>query len=414
MSMPLSLFAGFGIELEYMIVDRATLAVRPIADELLKAAAGSYTGDFQDGDIEWSNELAAHVIELKTNGPAPDLRHVAASFQRSLRRVDALLAPLGARLLPSGMHPTMDPAREFVRWRHDCAEVYAAYDRIFDCRGHGWSNLQSCHLNLPFADDDEFGRLHLASRALLPLLPALSAASPFCEGRYTGWLDFRIETYRHNQDRVPRIAGRIVPEPVTTRQEYFDLILRPIWRDIAPLDPDGILQEEWLNSRGAVAKFFRDALEIRVLDCQESPFADLAICALVVEVLRALCAERWCDRDALAALPTGELADLLLAVAKDGESAVVGHRGLLACLGLDPAPRSAQQVWQALADAVLPDAARIDPALDAPLRAILGRGPLARRMLAAVGERPDAAALQGLCGGLADCLLPGTVPVFGG
>lgn len=411
--MPLSLFAGFGIELEYMIVDRASLAVRPIVDELFKSVAGAYTGDVQDGSIEWSNELALHVVELKTNGPAPRLGGVAREFQRSLARLDQLLQPFGARLLPTGMHPTMDPAREFVRWRHDYAEVYAAYDRIFDCRGHGWSNLQSCHLNLPFADDDEFGRLHLASRALLPLLPALSASSPFCEGRYTGWLDFRIETYRHNQDRVPRIAGRIVPEPVTSKQQYYDVILQPIWRDIAPLDPDGVLREEWLNSRGAVAKFFRDALEIRVLDCQESPFADLAICALVVEVLRALCAERWCDTEALAALPTGELSDLLLAVAKDGDQAVVAHRGLLAALGLDAAPRTAQQVWQALADAVLPDAARIDPELDQPLRTILSRGPLARRMLQAVGEQPDAAALRGMCAQLADCLHPGAVREFG-
>ena len=33
------LFSAFGIEIEYMIVDRETLAVRPIADKLLAAAA---------------------------------------------------------------------------------------------------------------------------------------------------------------------------------------------------------------------------------------------------------------------------------------------------------------------------------------------------------------------------------------
>jgi len=403
----LGLFGGFGIELEYAVVDRSTFAIRPIVDELLKDFAGKQTGDFDDGAISWSNELALHVVELKTNGPAPSLAGLAAEFQRSVRRIDEALDRRSARLLPGGMHATMDP-REFRRWPHDYAEVYGAYDRIFDCRGHGWSNLQSCHLNLPFANDDEFGRLHLACRALLPLLPALAASSPFCEGRDTGWLDWRLQVYRHNQARVPRIAGLVVPEPVTTRERYFAEILEPIWADIAPLDPDRLLREEWLNSRGVVAKFFRDALEIRVLDVQECPAADLAICALVTAVLRSLCDERWCDRRALAALPTNELADVLWAVAKDGDRAVVGHRGLLAALGLSPRPHTAIDIWRHLAETVLPDVAGLDAQLAAPLQRILAEGPLARRLLAACAGTVDRASLLPLQARLADCLRTGT------
>ncbi|MBK8097488.1 MAG: hypothetical protein IPK26_10290 [Planctomycetes bacterium] len=52
------------------------------------------------------------------------------------------------------------------------------------------------------------------------------------------------------------------------------------------------------------------------------------------------------------------------------------------------------------------------PELHRPLAVILDRGPLARRMLAAVGERPDRAALAGLSAQLADCLVAGAV--FGG
>jgi carboxylate-amine ligase len=410
--MTLGLFAGFGIELEYMVADRTTLAVRPIVDELLRHFAGSYVGDYDDGRISWSNELALHVVELKTNGPAPSLRGVAADFQRSLLRVDGALAAMGARLLPGGMHPTMDPAREFVRWPHDYADVYGAYDRIFDCRGHGWSNLQSCHLNLPFANDDEFGRLHLAARALLPLLPALAASSPFCDGRYTGWLDWRLEVYRHNQRRVPRIAGSVVPEPVTTRADYYSQVLEPIWADIAPFDPDKLLREEWLNSRGVVPKFFRDALEIRVLDVQEHPAADLAICTLVTAVLRAMCSERWARSTSLAALDTGALAAVLWSVARDGDQAVVADAGLLQVLGLGGSPRTAAECWRALAAAVLPDVADFDPLLEAPLQTILRRGPLARRLLAAVGATPDRAALDRLAAQLADCLRGGVS--FGG
>ena len=37
---PLGLFEAFGIELEYMIVDGTSLAVRPIADRLLAGTSG--------------------------------------------------------------------------------------------------------------------------------------------------------------------------------------------------------------------------------------------------------------------------------------------------------------------------------------------------------------------------------------
>jgi carboxylate-amine ligase len=402
----LGLWGGYGIELEYMVVDRATFAVRPIVDELLRHFAGRIVGDWDDGAVSWSNELALHVIELKSNGPSA-LRGATAEFQRSLLRLDGALGDMGARLLPGGMHPTMDPQREFRRWPHDYGDVYGAYDRIFDCGGHGWSNLQSCHLNLPFANDDEFGCLHLAARALLPLLPALAASSPYCDGRFTGWLDWRLEVYRHNQARVPRIAGLVVPEPVTTRERYFAEILEPIWADIAPLDTDKLLREEWLNSRGVVAKFFRDSLEIRVLDVQECPAADFAICTLVVAALRAMCSGRWSDRAALAALGTEELAAVLWAVARDGDQAVVAHAGLLRALGLPGSPRTALDVWRHLADKALPDLAAVDPLLDAPLRTLLGKGPLARRMLDAVGPTPDRRALDTLCARLADCLREG-------
>ena len=50
-------------------------------------------------------------------------------------------------------------------------------------------------------------------------------------------------------------------------------------------------RDEWLNARGAIARFGRGTIEIRVLDVQECPQADLAICAAVVEVLQALVAE---------------------------------------------------------------------------------------------------------------------------
>jgi glutamate---cysteine ligase / carboxylate-amine ligase len=152
------------------------------------------------------------------------------------------------------MHPWMDPRRETRLWPHGNRAIYKTFDRLFDCRGHGWSNLQSTHLNLPFRGDEEFRRLHTAIRLLLPLLPALAASSPFVEGRAAPMLDMRLEVYRHNCARVPSIAGRIVPEWVPTPACYEERILARIQRDLEPLDPERRLHAEWVNARGAIAR----------------------------------------------------------------------------------------------------------------------------------------------------------------
>jgi gamma-glutamyl:cysteine ligase YbdK (ATP-grasp superfamily) len=291
----LHLFDGFGVELEYMVVDAESLDVRPVVDELFRSVAGEIVSDVEHSDISWSNELVAHVVELKTSEPAGGFGGLVGQFQEHVGRINAALAPLGARLMPSAMHPWMDPASEMKLWPHDNGPVYEAFDRIFDCRGHGWANLQSVHLNLPFAGDEEFGRLHAAIRLILPILPALAASSPFIEGRPTGVLDSRLDVYRTNCRRVPSVTGRVIPEPVFDRASYEREILHPMYDQIAPLDPEGILQHEWLNARGAIARFDRGAIEIRLLDVQECPAADIAICAAVTAALKAIVAERWSD-----------------------------------------------------------------------------------------------------------------------
>src|SRR5258706_15402909 len=101
-------------------------------------------------------------------------------------------------------------------------------------------------------------------------------------------MDGRLDVYRTNSAKIPSIAGSVIPEPVFTHADYQREILERAYRDIAPYDPEGVLQHEFLNARGAIARFDRDAIEIRVLDIQECPKADLAIAAAIVAVLRSL------------------------------------------------------------------------------------------------------------------------------
>ncbi|MDP3480360.1 MAG: glutamate-cysteine ligase family protein, partial [Desulfoprunum sp.] len=295
MSTSLQLFEGFGVELEYMVVDRETLDVRPIADLLFYDFSGTQVSDVDNGPIAWSNELTAHVVEVKTNGPTSDLYQASQDFHSNIEVINRILARHNAMLLPGAAHPWMDPLREMVLWPHDAHEIYALYNTIFDCRGHGWANLQSTHLNLPFAGDAEFGRLHTAIRLLLPLMPALTASSPILDGGPTGWLDSRLKVYLHNQDRLPSLTGRLIPEAVCSEREYEQRIFAPIMAAISPFDPEGIMDKYFLNARGAIARFDRGAIEIRILDIQECPLADCGIARLIIETLRELVEASWSD-----------------------------------------------------------------------------------------------------------------------
>lgn len=390
------LFEVFGVEIEYMLVDDQTFDVRPVAPHVLRDGSGATVNTVEDGSITWSNELAAHVVELKTTDPAPALEPLPELFAASLERLRARL-PEGVTILPGAAHPWMDPDQEFVRWVDDDAEIYAAFDRIFDCRGHGWSNLQSVHLNLPFEGDQEFGKLHEAIRLALPLIPALSAASPILDGRVQPSLDSRLEVYATNAARVPEMTGAVIPEPAATRAEYEARILEPLYAALAPLDPDGILRFEWANARGAIARFDRDAIEIRVIDAQECPRMDLAIAAAVTELVRGLVDAAGSDP-----YPTEPLAELYREVVRSGERASIADPRYLRRLGLEASALSAAEVWLRIFEAR--GCLRRDAPWALELSLLLEQGPLARRITASLPAVPTREDLRSLAARAARCL----------
>lgn len=403
---PLHAFSAYGVELEYMIVDRSSLAVRPMADALLRDGWGMPVEELCRDHLGWSNELTLHLIELKNLSPEPDLAVLAADFQEEVREINRRLASWDAQLMPTGMHPWMDPARECRLWPHGHADIYQAYDRIFGCHHQGFANIQSLHLNLPFADDAEFVRLHAAVRLLLPLLPALAASSPIAWGAPTGFLDTRLEAYLTHQARVPETLGLVVPDTVLDMNEYRGLVLEPMYRAIAPLDPEGILRHEWLNARGVVPRFERMALEIRLLDLQEYPGADLAVAAAVSAAVRRLfrAGEDRATLRAQQAYPTEGLAEMLRASTRDTDQLALRDPAYLALLDLPPAPCSAREAWQQLIEAWWQSEPGQRLAWDKPLNVILEHGPLARRIIRAVGPQCPRSLQETVYWSLCDCL----------
>lgn len=405
----LSAFQAYGIELEYAIVDAATLDVRPVADKLLAAAGGAGAAEVDRGEMGWSNELALHQVEIKNAAPTPRLDELALAFQREVSAIDARLEAYSARLMPGSMHPWMDPARETQLWQGLHADIYSAYDRLFDCRRHGWANLQSMHINLPFGDDQEFGQLHAAVRLVLPILPALAASSPFADGRWTGFADYRMEAYRGHQARLPASMGRLIPNRAGSPAAYRARVLAPMYRQLATREEagelKGVLRHEWLNARAAVPRFERNAIEIRVADVQECPQADLAVAAAAIALIRRLyeAGPAWLATSG--ALETRVLADILERCIRDAEQASIEEPRYLALLGFAGHPCRARELWSRLLED-LTGRGLLAPGW-APLALIVERGSLARRLLDTLGKAPSRDALRATYNDLCLCLKEG-------
>jgi hypothetical protein len=105
------LFEVTGIELEYMVVDRDTLKVLPIVDKLFEDVTGAITSDVERGDVEWSNELVSHVVELKTAKPTKKIPTFRKKFSGDVKAINAVLAKRNAMLLPGRRTPSWIPSR---------------------------------------------------------------------------------------------------------------------------------------------------------------------------------------------------------------------------------------------------------------------------------------------------------------
>lgn len=401
----LHLFEAFGIELEYMIVDIETLNVKPIADEVFKALTGEYIGEVNLGSVSWSNELALHVLELKCTKPAGDLVQLNQDFQEAIEQMNELLSSFNARLMPGAAHPWMDPQTESFQWTHDSAEIYAAYDKIFNCKGHGWSNLQSTHINLPFYDDEEFSKLHGAIRLILPLLPALSASSPIIGGQLTGFLDKRLDYYQNNQKLIPSLTGKVIPEAVFSRRTYRKYIHSQIEQDILPYDPEGILDPVWLNSRGAIARFDRGAIEIRIIDIQECPAADLAVASLVIAFLQMLVDEKGLTTEEQHEFKTNDLYAIFKNVIRHADHSIIRDKTYLKAFGFEASEEvTASDFWKKMFQKLMglyPE--RLSP-WETQIRMILDQGTLANRILESVDHNSEHSNLKMVYRELTDCL----------
>ena len=281
-----------GPEHEFSLVNEELQAL-PIVDKVIKDFYGRTVNFVELPDFTFGKELQLHVMEIKANAPftSPEL------FEETMQNaVTTLLSFLEKKyhacLLGTGMHPLLR-LNETGVWPHRHRKIYQEYSKIFNLKQHGWLNIQSFHLNLPYSSEATGVLMHNLLAGLCAYLPAISASSPVCEGAISPNVDNRLHFYKLNQREVPSITGAIIPEPVFSFAQYRKDVIDRYSQDLAKAGAgETILFKEWVNSRGVIFRFDRSALEVRVMDEQDCIKSDVALSCFIRAALRGLMAEK--------------------------------------------------------------------------------------------------------------------------
>jgi gamma-glutamyl:cysteine ligase YbdK (ATP-grasp superfamily) len=260
----------------------------PISDKIIKDYCGKIINFIELPSFTFGKEMQLHVMEIKANQPFKTPFEFEETMQTAVSTLNQIVQKQGAMLLGTGMHPLLK-LQDTGIWPHYHNKIYRQYGKIFDLNQHGWLNIQSFHLNLPFQKEADAIQTHNQLTNLCAYLPAISASSPIYEGKKGSDIDNRMQFYKVNQKEVPSISGDVIPEYVSSIDQYKRDVIEQYSQDLANAGADKtLLHREWVNSRGVIFRFDRCALEVRVMDEQECIKSDVALACFVRAALRGL------------------------------------------------------------------------------------------------------------------------------
>jgi gamma-glutamyl:cysteine ligase YbdK (ATP-grasp superfamily) len=309
-----------GPEHEYSIVND-NLKAQPILDKIMRDVHGRIVNFVEQPNFTFGKELQLHVMEIKPNAPFKSpVEFDEVMYEAVLTVEDFLQSKNRAHLLGAGMHPLLKLEETGV-WPHRHRQIYEAYGKVFDLKRHGWLNIQSFQLNLPYGDEKSAILLHNILANICAYLPAISASSPIYEGALGENVDNRLHFYMLNQREVPSVTGAVVPEYVDSLSEYQKKIVEKYSSDMAAAGADElILHKDWVNSRGVIFRFDRKTVEVRVMDEQECVKSDVALSCFIRAAVRGLTYE-----ERTSTLPHEILVKDFNSIVKSGLKAEVQH-----------------------------------------------------------------------------------------
>jgi gamma-glutamyl:cysteine ligase YbdK (ATP-grasp superfamily) len=278
-----------GPEHEFSLVNQE-LKVLPISDKIIKDYCGKIVNFVKLPSFTFGKELQMHVMEVKANLPFKSPIEFEEIMQNAVSTLNQIVQKHGAMLLGTGMNPLMH-LKDTAIWPHYHKKIYQEYGKIFNLTQHGWLNIQSFHLNLPYQKETDGIQIHNQLANLSAYLPAIAASSPIYEGKNGCDIDNRLEFYKINQKEIPSVTADVIPEYATSFSQYKHDVIERYSQDLAAAGASKtLLHREWVNSRGVIFRFDRCAIEVRVMDEQECVKSDVALGCFVRSALRGLIA----------------------------------------------------------------------------------------------------------------------------
>jgi glutamate---cysteine ligase / carboxylate-amine ligase len=247
-----------GVEEEFAILDPATLELVPRFEEMRGRAlerdpllAESITGELISSEIEIVSGCGAHLAE-------------ALALQRERRRrLFALAGELGAGLAATGTHPWADYRRQQIIDTEHYRRVEQGLKYV------AWrNNTFSLHVHVGTRDLDRAVRVCDRLRPVLPLLLAVSANSPYLDGRDSGLHSARTQSFTRNFPRcgIPDAFGGW-----PAYREYVEFLART----------NSIVEftQVWWSVR---PHFDFGTVEVRICDAQSTARESEALAGLIV------------------------------------------------------------------------------------------------------------------------------------
>lgn len=260
----------------------------PVADKIIKDYCGKIVNFVELPSFTFGKEMQLHVMELKANTPFKSPVEFEETMQDGVSTLNQILQKHGAMLLGTGMHPLLK-LKDTAIWSHYHKKIYDEYSKIFNLKQHGWLNIQSFHLNLPYQKETDGVQIHNLLVNLCAYLPAIAASSPIYEGKTGSNIDNRLQFYKMNQKEIPSVTGEVIPDYATSFSQYKTDVISRYSEDLSKAGAGKtLLLREWVNSRGIIFRFDRSALEIRVMDEQECIKSDVALSCFVRAAIRGL------------------------------------------------------------------------------------------------------------------------------
>ncbi len=177
--------SSLGVEWELELVDLGTRELRAGASEILAELGEPY----DDGHPKAKHELLESCIEV-TTGVCGSVPEAVSDLAATVAQVAAAAAGRGLGLMCSGTHPTTD-------WATQTVTPDPRYAKLIDDMQWLARRLQifGVHVHVGVRSPDKVIPIVNALTAYIPHLLALSASSPYWQGRDTGLASARSKVF---------------------------------------------------------------------------------------------------------------------------------------------------------------------------------------------------------------------------